>query len=94
MNIDNLEKRVVSLLEELQKIESARKDDGVNQFQIMTLSSQISNLIHSTTGPKSSYAESLREAMKHKNTLSRYLAVGGVIQAFYFDLTKGHLIKK
>jgi hypothetical protein len=30
--------------------------------------------------------------MKHKITLNRYLAVGGVIQAFYFDLSKGHLI--
>jgi hypothetical protein len=92
MDTKKLVKRSADLLNELQKIEESRESAGVSLFQVNNLAAQAANLIHSTTGSKSSYAESLRLALKPKHTTALYLAVAGVIQAFHLDLANGHLI--
>ncbi len=93
--IDDLKKlidRSVELLEEVQRIESGRNKKEVSQFEVNNLASRGMNLIQSVVGPKSVYYENLRNALKQKWTVSQYMAVSGVLQAFHLDLAKGHLV--
>ncbi len=90
--IENLIQRSVELLQEVQKIESTRQTDGVSYFQVNNVAAQCANLIHSSTGSKSTYAESLRNALKQKSALSQWLAVAGVLQAFHVDVSKDRLV--
>jgi hypothetical protein len=92
MDTEKLIERSSDILKEIQNIEKTRKDDAVSLFQVNNLSAQTANLIHSVTGPKSSYAESLRTALKSKSTSGKYLAVAGVAQAFHIDLANGYLV--
>lgn len=92
MDIDKLVKRSSDLLKEVEKIEKARQSDGVSLFQVNNIAAQAANLIHSVTGPKSSYAENLRTAHKGKTAAAQYLAVAGVVQAFHLDLANGYLV--
>ena len=92
MDTDKLIKRTTKLINDLQDIEKRRQSDGVSQYEVNNLSAQIANLIHSVTGSKSSYAESLRTAHKAKTTVSQYAGVAGVISAFHVDLKEGNLV--
>ncbi len=92
MDNKELVARSVSLLEGVQKVEKTRQRDGVTLFQVNNLAAQAANLIHSLTGSKSSYAESLRVALKAKSTVGQYFAVAGVVQAFHTDLANGYLV--
>lgn len=89
---EDLKKRSVELLQEIEKIEKARDAIGVGYFQINNIATQGANLIHSATGPKSMYAESLRNALKQKTSYAQWHAVAGVLQAFHIDLSKDRLI--
>ena len=90
--VKKLADRSVELLQEVQKIEKTRSTSGVSQFEVNNLVARGGNLFQSTVGPKSVYAESLRNAVKQKTTVSQYMAVAGVLQAFHLDLTNGHLV--
>ena len=87
-----LVQRSVELLNEVQNIEATRANDGVSLFQVNDLASRGANLIQSVVGPKSVYLENLRNAHKQKTTTLQYYAVAGVLQAFYKDLSSGHLV--
>ncbi|MDB5811028.1 MAG: hypothetical protein JWN94_3150 [Betaproteobacteria bacterium] len=91
MDKESLTKRSVELLEEIQRIEKTRQTEGVGYFQVNNLAAQGANLIHAISGPKSLYAESLRNALKHKTPTSQWTAVAGVLQAFHIDLSKDRL---
>jgi hypothetical protein len=84
--------RSLELLEEVQKIEKNRDTAGVSQFDVNNLASRGANLFQSVAGPKSVYAESMRNAVKQKTSVSQFFAVAGVLQAFHLDLSKGHLV--
>jgi len=90
--IEKLEARSVALLEEVQKIEKSRGTSGVSQFEVNNLVARGANLFQTTVGPKSVYAEGLHNAVKQKSSVSQYMAVAGVLQAFHLDLTGGHLV--
>jgi hypothetical protein len=92
MDMEKLIERSSDILKDVQRIEKTKKNDGISLFQVNNLSAQTANLIHSVTGPKSSYAESLRTALKSKSTAGKYLAVAGVAQAFHIDLANGYLV--
>ncbi len=83
--------RSVQLLKKVQEVEKTRHSDGVSYFTANDIASRTANLIQSIAGPKSSYAESLRLALKNKTALTQYLAVSGVLQAFHIDLANGDL---
>lgn len=92
---DDLKKlvdRSVELLEEVKKIEMDRGAKDVSQFEVNNLASRGANLFQSVAGPRSVYSENLRNALKQKTTVSQYLAIAGILQAFHLDLAKGHLI--
>lgn len=91
-DISKLIDRSIELLKDIQNIEKTRQSLGVSLFQVNDLASRGANLIHSITGPKSVYAENLRNALKHKAPSGQYLGVAGVLQAFHHDLSKGHLV--
>ena len=90
--IPKLVARSVELLEEAQKIEKARSTNGVSQFEVNNLASRGANLFQSVLGPKSVYAENMRNALKQKSPFSQFFGVAGVLQAFHLDLSKGHLV--
>jgi hypothetical protein len=91
-NVEDLVRRSVDLLEEVQKIENTRQDEGVSYFQVNNLAAQAANLIHSVTGSKSTYAEGIRHALKHKGPVNQWLALVGVLQAFHIDVSKNRLV--
>ncbi len=91
-HIEDLKQRSVELLQEVQAIDKTRQADGVSYFQVNNLAAQGANLIHSSTGTKSTYAESLRNALKQKTATSQWLAVAGVLQAFHLDISKDRLV--
>lgn len=84
--------RSIELLEAIQTIEKKRAKKGVSLFQVNDLASRGANLIQSVVGPKSVYMENLRNAHKQKSSVSQFLAVAGVLQAFHLDLSQGHLV--
>jgi hypothetical protein len=87
-----IQQRSIDLLEAFAAIEKDRAKNGVSQFQVNNLASRGANLIHSVAGSKSSYAESMRNALKQKTTALQFLAVGGVLQALHLDTAQGHLV--
>jgi len=87
-----IQQRSVDLLTAIEKIENSRQRDGVSLFQVNDIAARGTNLIHSVTGSKSSYAENMRNALKQKSTVGQFLAVAGVLQAFHLDLAHGHLL--
>lgn len=91
-DVQKLIDRSVELLKAVTKIEERREKDGVSLFQVNDIASRAANLIHSTTGARSVYADNLRSAMKVKSTVGQYFAVAGVLQAFHLDLSNGYLI--
>lgn len=87
-----LHSRSIELLKSVQALEANRAKVGVSQFDVNNLVARGGNLFQSALGPKSVYAEALRNALKQKSTVSEFLAVAGVLQAFHLDLTAGHLV--
>lgn len=59
---------------------------------VAQLEAEAANLVHSVLGPRSSYAESLRTAMKAKKGHDRLLGVVGVLQALQRDFEAGNLL--
>ena len=98
MSSEETDKKLIErsseLLKEIQKIERNRKKviNGISPFEVNMLAARGGNLFQSTLGPRSVYDESMKNALKQKTIAGQYAAVAGVIQAFHFDLTAGHLI--
>ena len=90
--IEKAIERSTELLKEIAEIEETRKGSNVSLYIVNNLASRSANLIHSITGPKSVYAENLRNSLKYKASIQQYLAVTGVLQAFYLDLVNGNLV--
>lgn len=80
------------LLEGVKALESRRVSEGLSTFELHDLAARVGQLVHSVVGSRSSYADSLRLALKAKTTTTQYLSVVGVLQAFHHDLLAGHLI--
>lgn len=91
-SIKKLIERSSELLKEIQKIEKSRATNSVSQFEVNMLAARGANLFQSAVGSRSVYDESLKNALKQKSTVSQYAAVAGVLQAFHFDITAGHLV--
>ena len=88
---DELKNRTIELLQEIQKMEKKRATEGISYFHVNNIATQAANLVHSTMGPKSMYAESLRNALKQKNSGTQWTALAGVLQALHLDSSKDRL---
>ena len=85
--------RSKELLKEVEEIEKTRKGaNSVSLYTVNNLASRTANLIHAVTGPKSVFAENLRNGLKYKTSMQQYLVVAGVLQAFHLDLANGNLV--
>lgn len=91
-DLEDLLRRSVELLEAANKVEETRQADGVGYFQVNNLAAQAANLVHSVTGPKSTYAEGIRHALKHKGPTNQWLALLGLLQGFHIDVSKNRLV--
>ena len=92
MEVDKIKLRSAELMKEVEKVEGEINGNMVSQFHVNNIGTQAANLIYSTAGPKSAYAEGLKTAQKIKHPAEQFFAVVGVIQAFNVDANKGYLI--
>lgn len=92
--LEKLHKRSAELLEAAVAVDKERQKNGgrVSLFNVHDLASRGSQLIQSATGPKSSYAEQMRNALKQKSANAQFASIAGVLQAFQLDLANGHLM--
>lgn len=88
---EELNSRSIELLQEVEKMEKKRATEGIGYFHVNSIATQAANLIHSTLGLKSTYAESLRNALKQKTAGAQWMALAGVLQALHFDISKDRL---
>jgi len=91
-DIDRLIARSAELLQEADTKQKAGNKTGFSPFEVNNLASRGASLFQSALGPKSVYAENMRNALKLKSPYSQFHAVAGVLQAFHLDLAKGHLV--
>ena len=91
VNKDDLRNRSIELLQEVQKMEKTRASEGISYFHVNNIATQAANLIHSTMGSKSMYAESLRNALKQKTAVTQWAALAGVLQALHLDSSNDRL---
>jgi hypothetical protein len=89
---DRILERANELISDIQEIVESTKDTHIGQFQVHYIGTRVANLIHSTLGQRSGYAEHLRNALKQKTSQGQFNAIAGVVYAFQRDLSDDNLI--
>lgn len=91
---EKLASRAEKIIADLQDISTRGKAPGgtITQFHVHDVGTRITNLVHSTLGSKSGYAELVRNALKQKSSISQLNALAGVVLAFERDLHDDNLV--
>ncbi len=90
---DEIAKRAKGILDRaVKRMKKADAGRPVNDMDVSGLEAQVANFIHTVLGRRSSYAESLRTAMKAKSCSDRLKGVFGILSALQDDLADGNLV--